>query len=92
MTDSPWLVYLLECADGTLYCGITNNVLRRLRQHRAGKGAKYTRGRGPFKMLCFSRAMTRRQAAIVECLIKKEPKARKLFTLRTWSNHTRRRS
>ena len=33
MTDSPWLVYLLECADGTLYCGITTNMERRLGQH-----------------------------------------------------------
>jgi predicted GIY-YIG superfamily endonuclease len=46
-----WWVYLLECGDGTLYTGITNDVERRLRLHAAGKGARYTRGRGPFRLL-----------------------------------------
>lgn len=42
-----WVCYLLECADGTLYCGITNDLDRRLAAHNAGDGAKYTRGRTP---------------------------------------------
>lgn len=42
-----WCVYILRCGDGTLYTGITNDLPRRLAAHRAGKGAKYTRGRGP---------------------------------------------
>ena len=46
-----WFVYLLECGDGTTYTGITTDVERRLRQHNAGRGAKYTRGRGPFTLL-----------------------------------------
>lgn len=46
-----WWVYLLECGDGTLYTGITNDVERRLAMHQAGKGARYTRGRGPIKLL-----------------------------------------
>lgn len=45
-----WILYILECKDGTLYTGITDNLERRLMAHRAGKGAKYTRGRGPFKL------------------------------------------
>lgn len=45
-----WYVYLLRCGDGTLYTGITDNVQRRLAAHRAGKGAKYTRGRGPLEL------------------------------------------
>lgn len=49
LTSSPlWVVYVLECSDKTYYTGITNNLERRLSQHEAGKGAKYTRGRGPF--------------------------------------------
>jgi putative endonuclease len=43
-----WKVYILECADGTLYTGVTNDLTRRLEAHAKGRGAKYTRGRGPF--------------------------------------------
>ncbi|MEM5780822.1 MAG: GIY-YIG nuclease family protein [Lawsonibacter sp.] len=46
----PWYVYMLLCGDGTLYTGITRDVERRLELHRAGKGAKYTRGRSPLKL------------------------------------------
>ena len=44
--DKVWFVYLLRCGDGSLYCGITDDVLRRLEAHAAGKGAKYTPGAG----------------------------------------------
>ena len=50
MMDKKWYVYILRCGDGTLYCGSTDDVLRRLEAHRAGKGAKYTRGRGPLEL------------------------------------------
>jgi putative endonuclease len=46
-----WCLYVLRCSDGTFYCGITNNLPRRVAQHDAGKGARYTRGRGPVKLL-----------------------------------------
>ena len=49
--DKKWFVYLLRCGDGSLYCGITDDVQRRLEAHRAGKGAKYTRGRGPLELV-----------------------------------------
>ena len=45
-------VYILECADGTLYTGISTDPERRLREHNRGRGAKYTRGRGPSR-LCY---------------------------------------
>lgn len=45
--NKQWVLYILECKNGTLYTGITNDLDRRLAAHRAGKGAKYTRGRGP---------------------------------------------
>lgn len=44
-----WCVYILRCGDGTLYTGATDDFPRRLAAHRAGKGAKYTRGRGPLE-------------------------------------------
>lgn len=46
-----WFVYMLRCGDETLYTGITDEVQKRLAAHRAGKGAKYTRGRGPLEVV-----------------------------------------
>jgi len=46
-----WYVYILECSDKTLYTGITNDLDRRISQHNEGKGAKYTRGRGPVALV-----------------------------------------
>ena len=65
----PWYVYILRCGDNTLYTGITDDVPRRLAAHRAGKGAKYTRGRGPLELVYQERvpdksAALRREAAI----------------------------
>ena len=45
--EKQWVLYILECRDGSIYTGITDNLERRLSAHRTGKGAKYTRGRGP---------------------------------------------
>ena len=46
-----WIVYILQCADGTLYTGITNDLERRMAEHEAGRGAKYTKGRGPLQLV-----------------------------------------
>ena len=51
MRTVSWFVYMLRCGDGSLYTGITDDVLRRLEVHRSGKGAKYTRGRGPLELV-----------------------------------------
>lgn len=51
MSQKSWLLYVLRCSDHSLYCGITNDLPRRLRQHDQGKGARYTRGRGPVGLL-----------------------------------------
>ncbi len=48
---SGWVLYLLRCADGTLYTGVTNRLETRIEAHRSGKGARYTRGRGPLTLL-----------------------------------------
>lgn len=45
--EKQWVLYILECRDGSLYTGITDRLEYRLAAHRSGKGAKYTRGRGP---------------------------------------------
>ena len=49
--ESIWQLYILRCADGSLYTGITTDVDKRLEAHRSGKGAKYTRGRGPLELV-----------------------------------------
>ena len=49
--DKVWLLYILRCGDGTLYTGIAVDVQARLQMHRSGKGAKYTRGRGPLELV-----------------------------------------
>lgn len=69
MDEGNWWVYILRCADGTLYTGSTTDVARRLSQHNVGRGAKYTRARRPaelvYRELCGSRsAALRREAAI----------------------------
>ena len=46
-----WNVYILRCGDGSLYTGISTDVARRLEEHRSGKGAKYTRSRGPLELV-----------------------------------------
>ena len=49
--EEIWYLYILRCGDGSLYTGITTDVSRRLEAHRRGKGAKYTRGRGPLELV-----------------------------------------
>ena len=57
-----WFLYILRCGDGTLYTGITTDVPRRLEAHRQGKGAKYTRGRGPLELVYREECGTHSQA------------------------------
>jgi putative endonuclease len=64
-----WTVYLLQCGDGSLYAGITNNLAKRVAAHRAGRGSAYTRSRRPLVVVyeepCANRAAAlRREAAI----------------------------
>ena len=49
--EKAWKVYILRCGDGSLYTGIAVDVQARLKTHRSGKGAKYTRGRGPLELV-----------------------------------------
>lgn len=76
-----WQVYLLECADLSLYCGITNDLNARIDTHNAGKGAKYTKGRGPVTLVAASPEMTKSQALKCELYIKKLPRPKKISTL-----------
>lgn len=73
-----YVVYLVQCGDGTLYCGIARDVGVRLAQHAAGKGARYTRGRGPFVLLATRRCRDRSLALRIEHAVKQLPRAQKL--------------
>jgi putative endonuclease len=72
-----WLVYLVECSDGTLYCGATNNLQKRLVAHNKGKGAKYTRGRLPVSLKASRDGLTKSQALKLEHRVKKARRDRK---------------
>jgi putative endonuclease len=82
MTSPGWLVYLLRCGDGTLYAGITNDLPARLLSHAAtgkgARGAKYTRGRGPFAILWTQEAASRSEALRVERALKRMRRLAKL--------------
>jgi putative endonuclease len=71
-----WMVYMLECADKTLYTGITNDLDRRLAEHAAGKGAKYTKDRGPRRLVyretCQGRAAASRRETAIKFLSRAE--------------------
>ena len=81
MAAENWTVYILQCADGSLYTGITNDLPRRLEQHNDGTGAKYTRGRGPHTLV-FSESHAERSLALKrEIHIKSLSRAEKLALL-----------
>ncbi len=71
-------VYMLQCRDHTLYTGYTVDVERRMRMHEAGKGAKYTRGRGPFQLVYVERFKTKSEALKREYEIKTFTRQEKL--------------
>ena len=73
-----WYVYILRCGDGTLYCGSTPDVEKRLKLHRSGKGAKYTRGRGPLELVHWEELDSMSAALKRECAIKKMTRQQKL--------------
>lgn len=73
-----WWVYLLRCGDGTLYCGIAKDLEARLAQHREGKGARYTKGRGPLELLYREACVSRSEALKRELRIKGMGRADKL--------------
>ena len=73
-----WHLYLLRCGDGTLYCGIALDVQARLKQHKEGKGAKYTRGRGPLELVHEEACGTRAEALKRERQVKRLSRNAKL--------------
>ncbi|WP_163831268.1 GIY-YIG nuclease family protein [Spartinivicinus ruber] len=77
-TTTDWLVYIVECADNTLYTGITNNLERRISQHNAGTGAKYLKGRTPVNLVYSEDGHNRSSASKREKNIKQLTRQQKL--------------
>ena len=75
--EQPYYVYILHCADGTLYTGVTNDVAHRLKMHNAGKGAKYTRGRAPVTLVYQELCINRAEALRRELAVKRLPRGEK---------------
>jgi putative endonuclease len=73
-----WWVYVVRCADGTLYTGITTDLARRLRQHNAGRASRYTRGRRPVELVYSERRRDRPAALRREVAIKALSRTEKL--------------
>jgi putative endonuclease len=74
-----WTVYILQCADDSLYTGITTDLTRRMNEHETGiKGARYTNGRGPFQLMYQTHCKDRAEASKLEISIKALSRAKKL--------------
>lgn len=79
LAGAPWYVYLLECRDGTLYCGITCDLERRVAQHNGllPGGARYTRGRRPVRLAASLACADKPTALRLERAVKVRPRAEK---------------
>jgi predicted GIY-YIG superfamily endonuclease len=77
-----WCVYLIRCGDGTLYAGATTDLKARLAAHRAGKGARYTRGRGPLVLVHHEAQPDRSAALRREHELKRLKRAEKLALIK----------
>jgi putative endonuclease len=81
---SGWVVYILECGDKTLYTGITNDFPKRFAAHQNGKGARYTRSRGPLRCVYAEKADDKSQASKREAAIKRLSRLEKVTLIRNW--------
>ncbi len=77
-----WKVYLLKCADNSLYCGTSNDIKSRIAKHNAGKGAKYTKSRLPVKLVACSCELSKSDAFKLEYYIKQQPANKKILSLK----------
>lgn len=73
-----WHAYLLRCADGALYCGVTTDLARRLGEHNAGTASKYTRARLPVAVAACCPCADKSAALRLELAVKRLPRAAKL--------------
>lgn len=79
----PWFVYIIECKDGKLYTGITNNLERRIRDHNSGNGSRFTKYRVPVRLLYSEDCLSRQAALRREAQIKQLERAKKFALIET---------
>ena len=77
-----WSCYILRCADDTLYCGITNDLVKRVAAHNSGTASKYTRARGPVELVFAEDCADRSAASKRELAIKNLTRAEKIVLIR----------
>ena len=78
------VTYILRCNDNSLYTGWTNDITHRLKMHNEGKGAKYTRGRGPVELVYLEEFETKQEAMSREAKIKRLSRKEKLLLIETY--------
>lgn len=78
------VTYILKCSDNSLYTGWTNDITHRLKMHNEGKGAKYTRGRGPVELVYLEEFETKQEAMSREAKIKRLTRKEKLLLIETY--------
>lgn len=86
-----WFAYFVRCADGSLYCGATNDLRARVAKHNAGRGARYTRSRLPVKLVWSKRLADKSAAMSAEAHLKRLTRAQKLQLVRQKRHATKRR-
>jgi putative endonuclease len=86
--DRTWHVYLLRCADGTLYTGVTTDPDRRLAEHNRGTASRYTRGRRPVEMVHREACGNRSEALRREAAVKGMSRVDKLCIIKSKENDT----
>ena len=86
--EQTWHLYILRCRDNSLYTGITNDVEKRFQAHQSGKGAKYTRGRGPLELVYREECGDHSAALKREAEIKKLPRERKMALIEEYGKGT----
>ena len=77
MEENEHYLYVVSCKDESLYAGYTNNLERRIKLHNEGKGAKYTRGRGPIKLVFSKKYATKSEALKAEYAFKQLKRSEK---------------
>jgi len=85
---NEWSVYIVECSDGTYYCGATKDINKRVKKHNTGTGAKYTRPRRPVKIIAHKGNMTKSQALSLEYKVKQQPRKNKIEFLESFVFHS----
>lgn len=83
--ENTWYLYILRCKDNTLYTGITTDVEKRFEAHQSGKGAKYTRGRGPLELVYREQCGSHSEALKRECAVKAMTRQQKQDLIATYN-------